>query len=156
MTDNKIIRALECCTNTHLYTCDDCPFYQNCQGDEDVLRYALDLIHRQQAEVERLNGCVKSEGEIRAIMIAQMEPMIKEATSEMFDRAVKVARADAVIDFAESFKKLSRYSVMVDGDREIPGTRHYSISEISLDKLVKEKLDDANIATATETEGEDK
>ena len=143
MNEKEIIQAL--------------PFLAKCCKDEyndirvdEVLHGASNIINRQQeliealkAEIERLNGCVKSEGEIRAIMKAQMEPMIKEATNEMFDRAVKVARADAVIDFAESLKKLSGYSVMVDGDREIPGTRHYSISEISLDKLVKEKLEDA-------------
>lgn len=77
MTDAEIIRALECCTNTHLYTCDDCPFNKKCESDENVLRYALDLINRQneyikkcdnlervaektietqKAELERLNG----------------------------------------------------------------------------------------------------
>lgn len=152
MTDNEIIKALS--ERTHSGKWIGKGFLD--KTDYLLLTNALYLINRQQAEIERLNGCVKSEGENRAIMKAQMEPMIKEATNEMFDRAVKVARADAVIDFAESFKKLSGYSVKVDGDREIPGTRHYSISEISLDKLVKEKLDDANIATATETGGEDK
>lgn len=61
----------------------------------------LDLIERQQAEIERLNSCVKSEDEIRAIMKDQMSPMVKEIVNEQIDSAIKLSR----IYFAERLKE---------------------------------------------------
>jgi hypothetical protein len=52
MTDNEIIKALECCDGT-LAGCAECPNYKNrfcCTIEKD----ALDLINRQKAEIEGL------------------------------------------------------------------------------------------------------
>ena len=52
MTDNEIIKALECCTTE---TCWDCPFEPKEQRKgtvgccEENIKNALDLINRQQA-----------------------------------------------------------------------------------------------------------
>ena len=52
MTDNEIIKALEVCTS-ELQDCVLCPLLDNC--DPLVLDgQALDLINRQQAEIEKL------------------------------------------------------------------------------------------------------
>ena len=54
MTDNEIIKALEVCTS-ELQDCVLCPLLDNC--DPLVLDgQALDLINRQQAEIERLKA----------------------------------------------------------------------------------------------------
>lgn len=96
MTDKDIIKALEC----HKFdNCNDCP-YCGYYCAAKVMADALDLINRLQAENERLNSCVKSEDEVRAIMKAQMEPMVKEITNEQIDIAVKLARVDATLEFA--------------------------------------------------------
>ena len=55
MTDNEIIKALECCT-TNGASCKDCPAFvkvdrSNCKK---YFRGALDLINRQKAEIDRL------------------------------------------------------------------------------------------------------
>ena len=50
MTDKEIIKVLEHCT-TDGY-CITCP-YNNCT-DKDINELTLDLINRQQAEIERL------------------------------------------------------------------------------------------------------
>lgn len=103
MTDNEIKKALHICAEHEPFEGQQ---YTYCGIPLQLLfKEILAFVNRQQEEIERLNGCVKSEGEIRAIMKAQMEPMIKEATNEMFDRAVKVAKADATIEFAERLKK---------------------------------------------------
>lgn len=52
------------------------------------------------AEIKRLNSCVKSEDEVRAIMKSQMTPMVKELVNEQFDVAVELARADAIKELA--------------------------------------------------------
>ena len=58
MTDNEIIKALECCNvcSSPEY-CGECPYVEcttvkGCVGE--MLTDALDLINRQKAEVERL------------------------------------------------------------------------------------------------------
>lgn len=55
MTDNDIIKALECCT-TKGAKCSDCPAFKKVDRS-DCKKYfmaAIDLIKRQQAEIERL------------------------------------------------------------------------------------------------------
>jgi hypothetical protein len=58
MTDKEIIKALECCAKgTTSNVCLDCPlrFSDICTEVENgAMKLALDLINRQQAEIERL------------------------------------------------------------------------------------------------------
>ena len=55
LTDNEIYRALECCRNK---LCTECPRGNNkehtalCQ--ENLIRYAFDLINRQKAKIKEL------------------------------------------------------------------------------------------------------
>lgn len=61
-TDEKIIKALECHFNEELdkepFRCVDCPLYNDTSPSctEALRSYALDLIDRQKAEIERLKG----------------------------------------------------------------------------------------------------
>ena len=53
MTDNEIIKALECCASNKAGKCNDCIFNiydKKCRG---LTHYVLDLINRQKAEVEK-------------------------------------------------------------------------------------------------------
>lgn len=56
MTDNEIIKALECCSHRNgNLQCELCPAYsiaQMCM--EDLMSDAFDLINKQKAEIERL------------------------------------------------------------------------------------------------------
>ena len=56
LTDEEIAKALEQCLNrTHAIGCLGCPYFEkdiDCDVERD--KYALDLIHRQKAEIERL------------------------------------------------------------------------------------------------------
>jgi hypothetical protein len=55
MTDNEIIKALKCCRLNTFEKCRECPAgktYEFCSLE--ILGDALDLIKRQQAEIERL------------------------------------------------------------------------------------------------------
>lgn len=58
MTDNEIIKALECMTGI---SCNDCHYSHEDCGDrikdvEELSKYALDLINRQQEDIERLQS----------------------------------------------------------------------------------------------------
>ena len=65
MTDNEIIKALECCGFEYGNLCSVCPKYEKdndfCQ--EELHNYAIDLINRQKAEIERLKKILAEEEE---------------------------------------------------------------------------------------------
>ena len=82
MTDNEIIKALECCANGT--KCKQCPlFTASARCVYDAMNDAADLINRQKAEIEEL----------------------KKA---LYD-GVKLAQANAVREFAETLKERVRY-----------------------------------------------
>ena len=56
MTDNEIIKALECCLSGKDYdtACMKCPIEPICESDDILLKYALDLINRQKARIKEL------------------------------------------------------------------------------------------------------
>ena len=69
MTDKEIMQVLDCCKRTYLGHCQPCPLYKNmsfrngkCLDVKD--KEALDLINRQQAEIDRLtnyNRCIDAQ-----------------------------------------------------------------------------------------------
>ena len=57
LTDNEIIKALECCSKNSILQefCDVCPnLAMGSQCMDNMVRDALDLINRQKAEIETL------------------------------------------------------------------------------------------------------
>ena len=63
MTDKEIIKALECCACS-ANLCDECPvastLKDDCKCGEYLAKHSLDLINRQQAEIERLEGILNT------------------------------------------------------------------------------------------------
>ena len=55
MTDKEIIKALECCIKP-TSDCENCPYYKKEECFDMAKRDALNLINRQQAEIENLNN----------------------------------------------------------------------------------------------------
>lgn len=87
MTDKEIIKALECCGDEEeLHWCTECPYYdkENDFCQEDLHRDALDLISRQQAEIEELKKVViddyasEYDSKIRAEAIKEFAERLKE------------------------------------------------------------------------------
>ncbi len=124
MTDN-IINDLE-----------NVRYHLTASKHKQVIDDAIDLINRQQAEIERLNSCVKSEDEVRAIMKAQMEPMVKAITNEQIDLANKCGRISGILEFSERLKEM------------LPTQPHYhdvlkrclEVVHKNIDNLVKEMV----------------
>ena len=170
MTDTNIIHALQCCgveTN-----CRNCPLYEERSADciYTVLKNALDLITRQQAEIEnlkvenqslrgaanslkmhyeeaqaeieRLKSCVKSEDEVREIAKRTMEPLVKEITREQIDIAVKYAKSEAYKECIEKVKEKANKCFASRNGVVLEETTNYNISKIALDSLVKMVGDD--------------
>lgn len=85
MKDSEIKKALE--SEIHLAKYVDSSY---CDGvNVPLLEETINLINRYEAEIERLNGCVKTEDEVRAI------------ATEAILRMVETIKAEAVKEFAE-------------------------------------------------------
>ena len=88
MTDNEIIKALECCTIPRA-NCPDCPARIGCNDCVDILREeTLALIKSQKAEIERLERHTKMHDEIQAEAIKEFAERLKEFQKPVcFDEA---------------------------------------------------------------------
>ena len=108
MTDNEIIKALECCANSD--GCENCPYSRQCDGVEHI-QYALDLINRQKAEIKRFNGVIKNFIATKERQKAEIERLSNQNGIE-FDRAAiatverhtKHIERRAIKEFAERFE----------------------------------------------------
>ena len=137
-TDEDVIKALECCSEPSTKTCKElqCPLNEKCERNLDSLeRFALDLINRQKAEIERLqklqkptetsgyrieNGKVvfytkilngyRHEYESLDRVVNDMNIMLQNAykTDEIaghYKGKLKTAKAEAIKEFAERLKE---------------------------------------------------
>lgn len=66
MTENEIIKALECCIIHGIDVCEACPLLTNIECCDTLKENALDLINSQKAEIEKLKSlCTAKEDFIR-------------------------------------------------------------------------------------------
>lgn len=89
MTDEEIIKALECCAeSTGAEACKGCPFSEKdtCDNEDNApQKYALDLINRKDAEIDILKAEIERyKGVIR-----------------LLEKDIAEARTDGVKDFAK-------------------------------------------------------
>lgn len=105
MTDNEIIKALKCCSG---YSCSNCPFddgkitMRECVTE--LSQNALDLINRQQAEIERLREENKS---IRYCyeQAKQYNNRLAESCETNCPKFNMTTRAETLKEFAERLKE---------------------------------------------------
>lgn len=130
MTDNEIIKALECCSK-------NCCNYKECLYSDNELDCvetltmdALDLINRQKAEIEKLNKQVF------------YVPARANGKSMLVRMTLKSIADEAIKKFAEKLKE-SAFDVDVSFGY---GKECYdkAVAVIEIDNLVKERVGDDN------------
>lgn len=139
MTDNEIIKALECCSKMSLYhiPCENCPaIHENCLSGRILIKQALDLINRQKAEIERLKDypkCVyEYDGDITDYCLKTPCPNYK---------TVDAIRTEAVKEFAERLKEeLEGEYIKVTNKLENAQNIVVSTNIKIVDNLVKEMV----------------
>ena len=116
MTDNEIIKALECCNRDD---CDNCP---NCLGNcyANLAGDALDLINRQKAEIEEYKVVEK-----------HVTPFF---FMNAFDKHIEKAKSEAVKEFAERLKQTMEDFARMD----FRGSTYFCVGLHHIDNLVKE------------------
>ena len=118
MTDNEIIKALECCSGDgEISYCHKCKIYDidNCQ--QILCQNALNLINRQQAEIERLQSMCQTLAECR-------DEALRAGV-----KAVRNAKSEAIKEFAERLKGKLQWDVEFDNKL---------VFESDIENLVKE------------------
>ena len=155
MTDNEIIKALECLCDYELGDCHKCPIYKHIDKDctPDIVKPALDLINRKKAEIENYSHNTKTmANDIRGLQKAleqakaEIERLKKEvkkckehykmACSERneFLEQLETAKAEAIKEFAERLKN----ECVQDG-------AFGYVSAYEIDNLVKEMVGESNV-----------
>ena len=90
MTDNEIMKALECCANCE--SCDfettNCPLVEEMECRSLLAQKALDLITRQQAEIERL----QKEVNLVSIQFQDLQEETDEIKSKAYKEFAKLLR----------------------------------------------------------------
>ena len=124
MTDNEIIKVLECCKNGKCIT-RNCPHsHYPYEGDEchpALAKAALDLINRQKAEIERLEDLNKC----------------YYTSCQQIAKSNHETKAEAVKEFA---KRLKEYVESYDVTTGYKITIVNAVEEETIDNLVNEMV----------------
>ena len=149
LTPEEIIKALECCKPDNDEGCLNCPLTNvplpECA--EILSKESVDLINRQQAEVENCYKFIEQLKEARNLWedkckeqqaeIERLQGLLEQWKEEanryqtLWCEDVQIARAEAIKEFAERLRELM-----------VTDTRYILISEFTLNILVKEMVGD--------------
>ena len=115
MTDKEISKALECCSTGETYAdCEKngCPLYlgitMGCKyvdKENQLYSDALDLINRQQAEIERLEKIRKADNNL----ITSLNKCYETAKAEAIKEFAEKLKEKCYEDFQETYEMLSPY-----------------------------------------------
>lgn len=142
MTDKEIIKALECCGNVITSSCKECSYHStyNANCVRELMRNALDLINRQQAEIKWWKDNCSKCGEKTTQTILYLQETLAEKDAEIerltinmnaFGLGMKQEKERADTIKSEAIKEFARALRQQAFDR-----LYVSIDEI--DNLVKE------------------
>ena len=140
MTDDEIIKALECCDFTDIKACEECPLYHTFDCSFVIIDKTLDLVNRQNAEIERLKQKNKEYCEDNRIIAYQRNQRDKEIRAlhnqlnglNFMDKQIK---SEAIKEFADRLKDSAdktRIKIM-ETEKVV-----FYMDEFKLDSLVKE------------------
>ena len=153
MTDNEIIKALECCSKNIL--CGQCPLKEKNNCINKLSAYALELISRQRAEIERLHDEV-SKTRRKALLEASSkfaghsdyhgDTILCKLICMAEGKEVEIAKpldkseikSESVKEFVKEHKEIMRS--FLDDDNEF--LMKWCEYEVNTDNLVKEMVGD--------------
>lgn len=152
MTDNEIIKALECPASEVDVLCAECPYrtHNGLTCHSALAKDAIDLINRQKAELQKAKAELKETTEkfnCQQYVYADLSDIIKDKNAEIeklqtdyssmqstlakMSMGVAEAKAEAIKEFAERLKPMLGFG------------RYTSYEDI--DNLVKEMVGESNV-----------
>ena len=129
MTDNEIVKALECCMGC---ACKGCPYDGDAKIEADVcinelVIDSLKLINRQKEEIDRLQCEIKEKTETIVFLKDQAVGWSIDFCN--IKNKVKTAKTEAIKEFGAKFAETAVYLYI---------TRKYEINEDDLNRIAKE------------------
>jgi hypothetical protein len=125
MTDNKIVKALECCKSRE---CGECPRLYNDFPDSheckaDLMEKVYNLIDRQKAEVERLKAYNHNLLSANVGMSCNWLDEIKKAKSEAVREFAKefVADLSHMLTYDKDYIKAKIFNLVETKEKEMVG-----------------------------------
>lgn len=98
MTDNEVIKALECCADEYIHSCDYCPFEKECYGDNlNLVKYALDLINRLKTKNNQLDETIQQLAEEINRQKAENEKLTEDYNNLIYEKDLLFDEAEAQI-----------------------------------------------------------
>lgn len=129
MTDNEIIQALKCLRGDEI-PCKDCAYKNDAFACRRMAAIdTLDLINRQQAEIERLNA---------ENMLTMSERNAFRTSFYEVSKQLKTAKSESVKEFVKEHKEIMRLFLDEDNDFLMKWCEY----EVNTDNLVKEMVGD--------------
>lgn len=122
MTEDEIIKALECCDFVDIKACEECPLYRSFDCRFIIIDKSLDLINRQKAEIERLKSYKKTS-----------HYWYKKCNELVYE--LQTTKSEAIKEFAERLKYRAYKTRIKNMETE---KVLYYMDEFKLDNLVKE------------------
>jgi ribosomal protein L9 len=126
MTDVEIIEALKRCTSDDEHACNNCPSHKT--QCVNLMKETLDLINRQQAELEDARNAVKSfkSKYKNALGVVREKQQVIESFTNI-GKMYSEIKSEAIKEFAERMEAMSEYGTI-------------NVSPHQLDNLVKEMV----------------
>ncbi len=158
MTDNDIVKALECCDDEEvLHWCTGCPYYdkENDFCQEDLHRDALDLINRQKAKIEyykKNRDKCQEDAMFLAKKCDELQAEIERLKKENnhfadIGKMYSEIKAEAVKEFAEKVNNLTWYRINSQGKLVVGANSEIHIPLYKAEdiyNLLKEKVGGAD------------
>lgn len=132
MTDKEIIKALEICGDDDA-GCMECPFEKQYFCRTTLSSNALDLINRQQAEIERLKNSYKQCAYERDVFLRENPVEMALLIDEQAEK-LKTIKTEAIKEFADRLKEKI-------GDSHF---QNYGLAILEIHDLVKEMVGEEN------------
>ena len=112
MSDNEIKKALECCSEpAGKCCCEVCPLHHREDSCTTALiKMAVELVNRQQAEIERLERNFKAAKVDAKLKKQEIERFVVKqyalkAVIKRYEKDLKKAKSEAIKEFAERLKE---------------------------------------------------
>lgn len=155
MTDEQIIKALECCIakeRCEEFSCEICPFDRVYDCKEVMLPSAIAILNDQREEIKNLKQIIDKEG-IEILKLQKRNTLLLEKKCKKTNAARKVIKSEAIKDFAKRLKsKLNDLEFRTKTHRKTVPTKlcddnanwvmHECVPE-EIDNLVKEMTEES-------------
>lgn len=148
MTDEQIIKALECCVTYE--SCTGCPLVDNCPSSYSLLKSALDLINHYEAELEKKSAalgallCHATGGKLSKDTYPM--PVMGRAVTNYIEDCCTDAENTAVKEVAERIKQIICDHCYPDFNKDGKPINVWNATNgyKAIDNLVKERIGENN------------